>query len=163
LINTDRPRFLSALTALGATLGRTIDEATLEGYWAALRDLDIEQVEAGAAECMRTAVHFPRPVEIRNCVGATVEDKATEAWGVVCHLARNCRAAKHPDPIAEEAVQKIGGWQRLGAMKSDDLHAWGRRDFLDVYRAAAKERRRQELTAKAEQKRLPGKKPEDLR
>ena len=77
------------------------------------------------------------PADIRRAAGerSSAED-AAGAWETVARLARNCRSAVHPDPVAEEAVKRLGGWIKIGLADEDRL-VWIRKEFLELYQDSA--------------------------
>jgi hypothetical protein len=137
MIAEDRARFVRGLMLLGGVFGRQVDEATIEGFWLALADLTVDEIEEAAAEVIRTGQHFPRPAELRELASATSAVAGLRAWDQVLALARNSREAEHPDPVAEQCVRQLGGWVALGQQPTGQLTTWTRKSFLDLYEAAA--------------------------
>jgi len=102
----------------------------------ALSDMSLEDIKAAAVRSMRDGDFFPRPAELRRMAGGeSAGEKSAEAWAKVLILARNSRAAQHPDPIAEDVVRRLGGWIRLGQLDADKID-WVRKDFVDLYETA---------------------------
>jgi hypothetical protein len=139
---TDRAKFCQVITSLAAAFRVQAEPALIEGYWAALEDLPLQAVEKASTTALRESDFFPRPVELRRRANAGPPGEATAeaagfAWAELMRLARNSRSAKHPDPIAEEVVRKLGGWLRIGQTEEDKLD-WMRKNFIDLYEATAK-------------------------
>lgn len=133
MIKSDSPRFATAIGGMMAALGHKADEMTLSGFWMALEDMQIDAIEAGAKMVARTSSGFPKPVDVRRAAGErSPAEIAAEAWEVVCKLAKNSRSAKHPDPVAESAVLKLGGWRKIGFTGLDQM-VWIRKEFIELY------------------------------
>lgn len=68
--------FVKRLVVLAEVMGEPLSEMRIGGYWAALSDLDLEDLCAAMDRALKTSRFFPRPAEIR----ATVEDIASKRW-----------------------------------------------------------------------------------
>ena len=137
MIKADSPRFATVIGGMLSALGHAADEMTISGFWMALEDMPIEAVEAGAKMVARTSSGFPRPVDVRRASGErSPAEVAAGAWEIVRELAKNSAVAKHPDPLAEAAVRKLGGWLRIGLTDIDQL-VWVRKEFLELYQDSA--------------------------
>lgn len=135
--NTDLERFAVAMGTLGSIFGRDTSPEVVDAYWHTLDDLPIDSVEQACRDLAKGAVHFPRPVEIRNFCVRDAQAAAGDAWTEVLRLAKNCREAKHPDPIAERCVRELGGWEHIGTMDIEQFNTWTRKEFLDLYQGKA--------------------------
>lgn len=62
----DTQRFQAMMASLGDVFTRIISPQTTDLYWAALKDLAIEEIEAAAQSAIRHAKHFPKPGELRE-------------------------------------------------------------------------------------------------
>jgi hypothetical protein len=143
----DMPRFAAAVAQLCAVFSKDPEPALAEGYYAALEDLPIDVVVSAMERAVKTSEFFPRPVHLRELAGGrSSRERAQEAWVETLILARNSRAAKHPDATAEAVIKKLGGWSRLGALDTNRLDRV-QRDFLELYEAEA--RRQTSLAAPA--------------
>ena len=58
--------------------------------------------------------------------------KAAESWPEVLRLAQRS-SGDHSDPVAREAIKRMGGGKRLGQMSWDDLNVWGKKEFEQTY------------------------------
>lgn len=136
--DADRTRFAMALGALATTFGVEADKALIRGYWMGLEDMDIDRVETAMAQALRRCKWMPKPVEIRKLAGEVpVDERVATAWEEVLRLSTNCRAASHPDPVAESAIRKMGGWLSIGTRDADELRVWGRKQFAELYETLA--------------------------
>lgn len=127
-----RARFGLAITVMASALSREADEALIEGFWRALRDMDIETVEVVCEEAARSLERFPAPVQLRRLAGVEPpEARAAAAWPEVARAAAG--SGDIADPISREAVRLMGGTRRLGLMNADEFGRWARRDFERLY------------------------------
>lgn len=62
----DNERFAATLAALAETFGRSPSPATIQGYWLALEDLTLAEVQAGIRSALRTCEYMPPPATIRR-------------------------------------------------------------------------------------------------
>jgi hypothetical protein len=142
MTNADRKQFGVLMGVLCAAFGREAGEPTVQAFWFALGDLDIDALSRAVAEYLRTGKRFPAPADIRELAAGTGDDAANTAWEQVLRLARNSRSAQHPDPIAEAVVKQLGGWLVLGQKDAEQLATWTRKEFLALYAdELARERR----------------------
>lgn len=155
---TDRPIFARALYALGETFNEPVSEIRAEAYFDALGDLPIADVLTACRQAMRDARFFPRPVELRERLEGTIEDRADVAWTAVRQLVRAIgyygrpRDTDWPDAAAERAALDLfGGWQRLCAsLPADGPELLGyAKQFKASYRAQDGRRRQDALEASA--------------
>lgn len=142
----DKAKFVAVLTTLCATFRETSDEGLLDGYWMGLEDLPIESVKAACARAVGECVHMPRPAEIRRLAGAdTSADGVQSAWGEVVRQVASVGSYGKPEfaPDVREAVVACGGWSRLCAATTEQLHSWIKREFEEHLEA---QRRRKNAT-----------------
>lgn len=119
----DRQAFAELMVGLGETYGEPVSDARMEIYFAALADLDLAAVRLAATVHVRTSKFFPRPAEIRELVGGTVEDRAEIAWAGVVNLVRKHGwlgvdgrgkpPAFEDDATRRAALELFGGWTAL--------------------------------------------------
>lgn len=91
----DGPRFDSALIALAAVTGKTLDMGIKAAYFVALEEIPFETVNAAMRAAMKTCEFFPSAAEIRKlCDEAEAEQErfALQAQNAVALL---------PDPDAQ--------------------------------------------------------------
>lgn len=139
MTNADRGRFASLLAALAASFGKEADEATAEGYWIGLCDLEIGEVELACQRAIRECKFFPVPVELRRLAGQiSAPLRAVTAWGVVSAAVGSVgymTSVDFDDPIINATVRNMGGWPRLCSLGSEDFSVWARKEFERVYSA----------------------------
>lgn len=64
----DKGSFAKCLALLSATFSKEVSEPKAEAYWAALGDIPVDLVEAGAHRLIRTAPYFPTPAMWRLAI-----------------------------------------------------------------------------------------------
>lgn len=133
----DRPRFARLLGAVAEAFRRDVTEALVEGYWLALRDLPIAAVERGAEMCLRECQFMPAPVEIRERSGVAGSDQAEQAWEALLGAIRRTAGedVTFEDGAIALIVGRMGGWEHVTGLPSEELLKWGRKEFLGLYRA----------------------------
>jgi hypothetical protein len=141
----DRPEFLSMLAVASETYGRELSTAAVQGYWIALCDLSLEDVQRGAYGCLRDPGRkfTPTPGEIREKAqpGSNPADQSETMWGKVFGAIGSVgryRSVDFGDPAAHAAIRAIGGWIELCSRDTEWLCDWGRKSFCDAYRAYRK-------------------------
>ena len=116
MTNTDRIAFAEALHVLAETFGEPMSDLRTEGYFNALSDLSIAQVNVAVRHAMRSCKFFPKPAELREAVTGTADEAAQKAWDAVLKEIRRVGYIGTPslEPRAIRAVNELwGGWRRL--------------------------------------------------
>lgn len=117
MTDADRSAFAAVLFALGDTFDAAISDTRMEIYFRALVDLPLEAVTNAAVLHMRHGKFFPRPVELREAVDGSLEDRAEVAWTQLLRLVRKVGSwgkPDWPDPVLERAAKELyGGWAML--------------------------------------------------
>lgn len=153
-MNERKQKFAEVIMALAAIHDKEVDKATLQGYWLALGELEIERLQEAATVAARTLKFFPKPAELLELAGGeSVEDRAKLAWVEVSKAAKSSSWPK--DPLAAEAVRHMGGPRRLGQMKTDEFEVWGRKQFEEIYASLSVRVRREGLPPHPETEALP--------
>jgi len=143
MVDQDKAGFAVAIGALFASFGQDATQATLQGYWLGLSDLTIGQVETAVAKSIRERKFVPRPVELRELVGAhqSDDDTAIAAWSDVLRAVR-LGPYKHidfQDKLCNAVVRNLGGWVTFLERFSDaESEKWVRLDFVKCYKSFAK-------------------------
>lgn len=109
----DRSRFAEILTALAETYGEELSAARLRLYFAALQDLDIEQVEFAGEKIAGASRFFPRPVEFREVIEGSAEDRAAVAWRTFLEIAAHSGypSLQLADGALAFAIEEMGGYR----------------------------------------------------
>jgi hypothetical protein len=106
MTNADRECFGELLAQLGDVFGEELSAARVHGYWLALEDLPLGDVERSVAEALRECKFFPRPAELRALAGA---QPVTPGW--VNRQLSNGLSGKPVDPFVALFVERLGGWR----------------------------------------------------
>ena len=136
-----RPEFVEAMTTLRMAYVNAIAESQWQGmvraYWQLLQGYSAAQLHAAFAGALtRYPDWFPSCGQLLRLLDGDPVRRAEEAWPEVLRLASRS-SGKHSDPIAAEAIRLMGGGVCLGRMQADELQGYGRKRFLDAYRAAS--------------------------
>lgn len=138
MTESDKPTFVSAITAMLETFGQEATKPRLMGYWLGLRDLSVTEIETAVAKAIQALSRTPVPAELRALVLGTDEQAETEAWMLV-ERAMPLGAYRHVsfvDQAINAAIRSLGGWPRLFERCSNaDSEKWYRIEFFKAYRA----------------------------
>jgi hypothetical protein len=144
----DRMAFARALYALGETFNEPVSELRAEGYFDALSDFELPIVLIAMRSAMRESRFFPRPIELREFVEGSADDRAELAWTTLQRLVQSVGYYGTPtfpdEAMRRAALELYGGWQRLCAsLPADGPELLGyRKTFIATYRAYANRTRR---------------------
>lgn len=142
-----RTEFASLMARLRAHYQHPVTDdslwlASVTTYWDALRPLDPDEIRtAFAVAWRRWPDWFPSAGQLLAAIDDT-DTKADEAWPELVRLARRS-SGDHSNPVAREAIRRMGGGCALGQMRSDELHVWGRKQFREHYRDVVRDRQRE--------------------
>lgn len=113
----DRPAFAEAMYLLGETFNEQVSEIRSEGYFDALREFDIAQVNAAVRLALRTCKFFPKPVELRELLLGDREANADAAWSALIAEVRRVGYLGWPSFDDENIMRTVkdiwGHWHRL--------------------------------------------------
>lgn len=117
MTDQDRPHFAEAMHAMAETFNEPMSDIRAEAYFDALRDLPMGRVNAAVRLALRTCRFFPKPVELRELVEGSADQRADFAWGEVLEQIRRVGYMGSPtftDPAISDTVCQVwGGWRRL--------------------------------------------------
>lgn len=135
--SVDGDRFAELIGSMAETYRRDLTAGLVEGYWLALRDLPLAAVERGAEMCLRECQFMPAPVEIRERSGAAGSDQAEQAWEALLGAIRKTAGedVTFEDGAIALIVGRMGGWEHVTGLSSEELLKWGRKEFLGLYRS----------------------------
>ena len=103
----DEQRFAAAMGMLGEVFDQAVTGAKQAAYAAALEHYEIEALEAGAMELIRTAKFMPKPVEWADAAetwAEAQEQKRREAFVLARGLARDAGPGNHEGPTSIKDV-----------------------------------------------------------
>lgn len=126
-------RFAAVIEQLGIVYGKEIDDLLLRAYWAALKDVSIDDLENAAYAHIALEKWFPKPCELR---GADETAISMRAWDTAIAAAGRIGAYKNvdfEDLVINATIRFLGGWTRFCEMKTDE-EDWRRKEFLQAYR-----------------------------
>ena len=136
--HSERPDFGKLMGVICESFGKTPTEAMLEAYWLTLGDLSLDEVSKAVLACLRECRYFPSPSEVLDRAGGLSGGAVAElAWEAVLGAIRRhggWATVQFEDPAIPSCIERMGGWERLTGLPSDELLKWGRRDFLAMYR-----------------------------
>jgi hypothetical protein len=133
---SNRSEFRICIQAMFTCLGGEFSDAALLGYWIALNDMELQQVQQACHNAMRTSKFVPKPVELREAVFGRTDDRAMLAWGDV-QRAIPLGSYKHvdfEDKIINASIRNLGGWPAFMSRLTDsEAEKWTRIEFLKCY------------------------------
>lgn len=136
---TEKPDFARLMSALCAAMGAECDAAMLEGYWLALRDMDLPSVRRAVSSALQECTWMPKPGELRQrCGVVTAQQRCVVAFEAVSRAAASVgsyHSVDFEDPIVNATIRNMGGWERLCAMRAEEYAVWGRKEFERIYQA----------------------------
>ncbi len=119
---------------MAETFGQPLSALRVEGYFATLQDLDIDDVLSAISRAMKeeTFSVLPTPGKLRTYAQGTEADTAEAAWLALVETVRRVgsyRAPALPPALAQTVEAVWGGWGGL----CRDLPSAGERTF-DAHR-----------------------------
>ena len=113
----DRLAFARGLGAVGEAFNEPVSELRAEAYFDALCDLAITDVLTALRAVVRDGRFFPKPVEVRERVTGSVEDRAELAWVDLLEQVRAVGSYGRPefeDEDTDDLIRTLfGGFRRL--------------------------------------------------
>lgn len=138
----DKKAFAEAIGAMCLTMQMEASADMIRGYWLALSDLKLEDVQKAVVKAMRTSTSnkkLPFPADLRVLAGAEVspDQKGLFAWNDVLK-ALPLGPYKHvdfEDRVINACIRSMGGWPNfLSRFGSSDEEKWVRIEFLKSYK-----------------------------
>jgi len=136
----DRQSFNDCITTLFKSLGGEITDDIRYGYWIALEDIPLQQVQQACYLAIRNAKFVPRPVELRELIFGRAEDKAESAWQDVCKAIPlgSYRHINFTDRFINATIRSLGGWPSfISRLTDSENEKWARKEFLQCYASLA--------------------------
>lgn len=124
MTRSEAPDFLKMLTALGELFGAKLSGAAQTMYFNALRDLSLEEISDGVANCSRKLRFMPKPTEIRENItsfgaASCLETDAAEAWQIARSALSHFGSSGPPkdwNPAIKTSIEAAYGSWRTAAM-----------------------------------------------
>ena len=126
-------RFAAVIEQLGVIYGKEIDEVLLRAYWAALRDVSIDDLENAAYSHIALEKWFPKPCELRHVDATAVSYRAWDTAITAAERVGAYKSVDFEDGAINATIRFMGGWRQFCGMKPEDEH-WRRQEFLQAYR-----------------------------
>jgi hypothetical protein len=138
----DMDRFARVMATLGEVFDTVVTPVRVEAYCRALGEVPIAAVEQAAAWVIREGRYFPKPVDLREALGLTAEQRAEVAWATLLRAVRSRRHAEDSvrfEPVLMATVVHVWGtWPAaraaLGRLVDDPAFLGQRKWFLAQYR-----------------------------
>lgn len=114
-----------------------LTKATIQAYVQILADIPAETLQAAAKQLGSTSTFFPAAAELRQAAFDLMEQAqgiptAYDAWEQVLSQFRGGRQEMHP--LAQEAIDQLGGLRAFGGSQRDQEASWRAR-FVSAYEA----------------------------
>jgi hypothetical protein len=137
----DKKAFADGMTALGVVYATPINEVMLDTYWQFLCDLTREQFRMAVSTAGRKLKFFPKPAELRDCIGmgdAQVKLNASLAWEIVRKAMDKYDYVQTVDfgALANAVIRNMGDWRALCRRSLNEL-TWDRKQFEELYQQMA--------------------------
>ena len=137
----DGERFARAMNVLAAAFDKEIDEATLEAYWMALEDMDIEGIERACKHAIQNLEFFPRPAHLRRSqADMDPASRAIIAWQAVVRAVATVgqyASVDFDDRLTNATIRNLGGWHWLCQQPEKEVKVWIRKNFEKIYTSLA--------------------------
>lgn len=141
---TKKEHFASVMTMLAETFGRSLTDATLDGYWLVLEELSEEELRAAAKGALSTQKFMPSPAELRAFVRSPRNPNAdvVNAWQVVrkaIDVHDYLVASIDFGPLVNAVIRNLGGWDTMcrATLPELDNPGWLRKRFDEIYKSLA--------------------------
>lgn len=136
---SDKERFAAAYAGVAEVQGRTVTKAAMSIFFSAVKQYDIEDVEAAFTAHLLDPDHgrfLPTPADIERHIGGDSKSRGIAAWNRVLDAisAHGRTASVIFDAKTMRAVQTMGGWEYL--CSSDEDQKWLEKRFVEHYSAA---------------------------
>lgn len=163
----DRAAFANLLLTVAAAVDRELPEDRVTIYFAAMGDLELDQVRHACAAAIKTLRFFPTVAELRELATPYVnrEAEGALAFEAVCKMGHYSPAgpywnirdvAEAMGPIAAAAYAAAGGSRAFANEQGESNLPFLRKRFVESYGEAAQEQARgREILPPAAQRELP--------
>jgi hypothetical protein len=138
MVEEDRKEFAVVIGAVAETLGRELTDAMLLGYWFALKDLELKDIQQGCYRALKESSTMPKPAELRELAGvASPDTQANLAWQDVLRATSqgSYRHIDFDDRIINATIRTLGGWPNfLARFTSAREEEFARHAFSKTYK-----------------------------
>lgn len=136
MTDNDRQNFDKILIALAEIYDQKLSEERLDLYFAALKDMSLETFKEAANITAQTSRFFPKPVDFRESVSMSIEDKAAVALNQLEDAVKRYgydKSVVFEDKTIHMVVQALDGWQAVCFTPQDEWK-WKRKEFISLYK-----------------------------
>lgn len=138
--DSDKARFLASFKALTELHRVSVSPELTKLYFMALQDFPVEAVVKAMGECVMTCTFFPKPVEIREKVTGSADDRAqvqaATVWESIGRVG-SYNSVAFDDPVTMAVIDRsFGGWTEVCQLKESE-RKWFIIEFCKAYKAFA--------------------------
>lgn len=134
MTEADEPRFYAVLTGLSEIFGKPLNDAALDLWWNALRNMDLDTFNAAANKVAASSKFMPRPADFIEAAHGTPDDRASQAFDVARQAVADLGAygtVQFTDPAIYATIKALGGWQQFCSTTQDEQ--WLRKEWIGIY------------------------------
>lgn len=143
--DTDREEFANRLWAVADFYGQSekLSDTIIELWWRLMERYTIAQFGNALTKHMLDTKHgrfMPRPADIKLQIDGSQDDITAQAWMSAREAVRRVghwQSVAFDDPGIAEAIEAIGGWQRLCSLDQEQM-VWAEKEFREKYRSGSK-------------------------
>lgn len=143
-----RKLFASEFTGLCEICDKEQSETLNDVYYETLKNLTDEQFRKAIRRVISTTIYkkLPMPAEILEAVHGNLDDKAVLALtelqsGIAKYGFYD--TVQFSDTVIHMVVDAMGGWEAVSCMTIDDWKFQGKKEFINLYKACAKNPKRE--------------------
>lgn len=149
---------LTKLFALYPGAASSISSATAAAWWEHLKRFPPAELASAFRRAPEAAggKWVPSAQLIAEIASGKADKSPAEVWGQVIKQIAACGGRKKPafDPATDAVIAACGGWSRLCASSTQDLHSWIKREFEDHYATRQRLDQQAQISALAAHPRL---------
>lgn len=135
--------FTRGMRKLGVNFGKELNELLNDTYYEALSDLSDAEFERAVLDANRSCRHFPRPAELREQVGRSLDVdvlQALQTAKMACGTVGRMNSVRFEDPAIAATIRIMGGWVAFCKITNDEWEKFRAREFKQNYQAFSKSR-----------------------
>lgn len=134
-----KQRFAVAIVGLFESFRGKASEGLLQIWFAALKDIPADELDAAIVKAVQTKTFMPTVAELRelcSSAGSSFDAMAEFAWRDLGDTIRRFgpdHSVNFADGIINAVIRTHGGWQRVCDLDGEEFSKWYRKDFLAAY------------------------------
>jgi len=138
----DFNRFANCIGTLLEVFGKQLSPLAVQGYFKALGEYTIDQVEFGFSQALVKCKFFPKPVELIEFINGAddpkqrVEDQAEQqAMDVLSAIGKfgSYKTPKFDDPVTQKIVSERFTWGHMCSYINNETKTWFVKEFKAAY------------------------------